>query len=73
MSVDVSFEVVDKLWFQPMQVPRLIKPAHATTTKMCPYCGSDVLGLIRSQNMKWCADCNKWFDWFLDDGQRPLL
>jgi protein-arginine kinase activator protein McsA len=43
------------------------------TTKACPKCGNTYLGLIRTQNKKYCSDCNTWFDWFLDKDQKPLL
>jgi hypothetical protein len=45
------------------------------TTKQCPKCGNDVIGLIRSQNLKFCTNksCNHWFEWTLDDGQKPLI
>jgi len=43
------------------------------STKQCPKCGNEALGLIRTQHMKFCPDCDTWFDWNLDPGQKPLL
>lgn len=46
------------------------KPKY--TTKQCPKCGSDKLGLIRTQFIKVCADCGHWFPWPLEEDQDPL-
>lgn len=43
------------------------------TTKQCPKCGNEALGLMRSLFLKFCPDCDTWIDWPLDEGQRPLL
>jgi endogenous inhibitor of DNA gyrase (YacG/DUF329 family) len=43
------------------------------TTKYCPSCGNTNLILIRSQNHKYCSDCDTKIDWFLDENQQPLI
>lgn len=42
------------------------------TTKHCPKCTNEYLGLIRSQNIKVCSDCNLIINWYLDEGQKEL-
>jgi len=43
------------------------------TTKICPECGSDVVGLFHSTNSKICYDCGHEYPWNLEPGQKPLL
>lgn len=43
-----------------------------TTTKKCPKCGNAHLGLIRSQNIKVCSDCDLIISGYLDEGQKEL-
>jgi len=45
------------------------------TTKKCPQCGNENLGLFTSLNKKYCSNktCHIWIDWFLDAGQKKLL
>lgn len=43
------------------------------STKSCPQCGNEALGLIRTQQLKFCPDCSCWFPWHLEPGQKPLL
>lgn len=43
------------------------------STKKCPKCGSPFLVLYQSMNQKQCAECRLTFDWFLDEGQQPLI
>jgi len=47
--------------------------AEQVTTKRCPLCGNARLGLMRTQNRKYCPDCGLWMSWDLDPGQRPLI
>ncbi len=43
------------------------------STKQCPKCGSTVLCLLRSLNLKICHDCKHQFNWCLDLGQKKLI
>lgn len=47
--------------------------AERVSTKQCPRCGNAHLGLIRTQFLKFCPDCDLWMAWNLDPGQKPLL
>jgi len=46
---------------------------NKATTKICPKCGNMCLSKFYSLNKKYCTDCYTWIDWFLDEGQKPLL
>jgi predicted metal-dependent hydrolase len=48
------------------------KKKKIVSTKQCPDCGSEHLGLIRSQFIKYCTECNLWFDWPLEENQEVL-
>lgn len=43
------------------------------TTKECNKCGSTVLILLRSLNMKICGICDNEIPWYLEKNQKPLL
>lgn len=45
------------------------------TTKVCPVCGSSDLILLMTMSMKVCVNHRKFvkINWYLDDGQKPLL
>lgn len=43
------------------------------TTKACRLCGSDVLRLFRSLNLKQCHACGHKMPWTCTDGQKPLI
>jgi uncharacterized protein (DUF983 family) len=43
------------------------------STKSCPKCGNTHLILIRTQNHKYCSDCDTKINWHLDEGQEALL
>lgn len=43
------------------------------STKACPRCGNTHLGLIRTQFLKFCPDCDTWLPWMLEPQQKPLL
>lgn len=43
------------------------------STRKCPKCGNMHLGLMRSQNLKFCPDCDTWIKWELTPGQKPLI
>lgn len=49
------------------------KETIANTTKYCPNCGNTHLLLIRTQNHKYCTDCDTKIPWYLDDDQEPLI
>ena len=49
------------------------KPAVKTSTKSCPKCNNNMLLQMRSQNKKVCTDCGTELNWYLDEGQKPLL
>ena len=42
------------------------------TTKVCK-CGNTNLVLLQTENKKHCLDCGAVIEWFLDDGQKPLV
>lgn len=41
---------------------------HKESTKVCS-CGNSELVEMSTINLKYCPDCNKWIDWYLDSGQ----
>jgi len=43
------------------------------TTKRCAKCGSDVLRLFTSLNLKQCHECGHKMKWNLEPGQKPLI
>lgn len=42
------------------------------STKVCD-CGNTVLVLLTSLNKKYCIDCQKYIDWYLEEGQKSPL
>jgi len=42
------------------------------TSKRCPNCGNEKLALLRTLNLKRCADCNTNIEWPLNEGQKPV-
>lgn len=50
-----------------------IKDESKETTKVCPKCGNTHLSLFQSLNKKYCPDCYTWIDWYLGNGQKPLV
>lgn len=51
----------------------LIGRPMKATTKACRLCGSDVLRLFRSLNLKQCHECGHRMPWNLEPGQAPLI
>lgn len=51
-----------------------LKPQSALkqSTKVCD-CGNTVLVLLSSLNKKYCIDCQKYTDWYLEEGQKSPL
>jgi len=43
------------------------------TTKHCPHCGNGALALLRTLNVKYCADCHVRIPWHLEPGQKRVL
>lgn len=43
------------------------------STKQCLFCGCTDFVLLRSLNLKSCADCKAEIYWPLTEGQKPLL
>jgi hypothetical protein len=43
------------------------------STKQCVFCGCTDFVLLRSINIKSCADCKAEIHWPLTEGQKPLL
>jgi hypothetical protein len=51
------------------------KRPEKISTKTCPKCGNENLGLFTSLNKKYCAskECHFYFDWYLDPGQEKIF
>lgn len=47
--------------------------AERATTRVCRECGSDVLCVFPSLNLKVCHQCGHKMLWFLEPGQKPLI
>ena len=43
------------------------------TLKRCHKCGNKRLSEFYSLNKKYCSDCESWFNWKLDKGQKRLF
>ena len=48
------------------------KYPEKVSTKQCPKCGNKDLLTFTSRNKKACVDCHIEFDWYLEEGQKPL-
>jgi len=73
---DEQIKALDDLWAGrvPKEFPsKKDKPKERVTTKVCPNCGDDKLLTFTSRNQKACVVCHTEFDWFLDEGQKPLF
>lgn len=46
---------------------------HEPTTKRCSDCGNPRLSEFHSLNEKYCSECETWFSWNLDKGQKRLF
>ena len=69
VAVDIAKDIVQRA----REIHYLRIHSKPRSTKHCPKCGSDVLCLLRSQNVKICHECKHEFPWNLDEGQKRLL
>ena len=69
VAVDITKDIV----WRAREIHYLREHSKPRSTKRCPKCDSDVLCLLRSQNLKICHECGHKFPWNLDEGQKRLL
>jgi hypothetical protein len=78
----MSLDMNDQLWWKGKTTTYSknkdgeVDSMKLVSTKRCPVCNDDQLGLIRTQNIKICSNCSPKFTiipWHLDPGQKAIL